>query len=125
VSGSVFTPGVVVAIVSNSGWGVPRPRKSKIEKTYKNGNFTLEGSPQQWRPFTGWASKTGGSAYSGEKCEIWAEKHDEMLVLAALHSRWNAAHDVIVKARSKDITLKIVEAAEMLVKTLADNEARP
>lgn len=37
----------------------------KISKVYKTGNFLLEGSPDQWRPASDRAYRTGGYRYGG------------------------------------------------------------
>jgi hypothetical protein len=52
-------PGVEVMEV-RSGWETGYGRIQKIAKVYANGNFLVEGSPQQWRPWGDWtARKTG------------------------------------------------------------------
>ncbi len=45
------------------GWGHRFGRVAKIEKVYKNGNFTIEGNAQQYRPNREYANETGGRGY--------------------------------------------------------------
>ena len=52
MSDSPFQPGVEVAIQIQGGWRAPYSfRRGRVAKVHKTGNFTLEGSPQQWRPY--------------------------------------------------------------------------
>ncbi len=55
-------PGAEV-IFRSSGWGHRFGRVAKIEKVYKNGNFTIEGNAQQYRPVHDYAYETGGRGY--------------------------------------------------------------
>jgi len=49
---SPFQPGAEVAIQIQGGWRAPHSfRLGRVAKVHKNGNFVLEGSPQQWRPY--------------------------------------------------------------------------
>lgn len=49
---SPFQPGAEVAIQVQIGWHAPHSfTRGRVAKVHKNGNFTLEGSPRQWRPY--------------------------------------------------------------------------
>lgn len=49
---SPFQPGVEVAIQVQGGWRAPHSfKRGRVAKVHKNGNFVLEDSPQQWRPY--------------------------------------------------------------------------
>ena len=49
---SPFQPGTEVAIQVQGGWRAPYSFKfGRVAKVHKSGNFVLEGSPQQWRPY--------------------------------------------------------------------------
>jgi hypothetical protein len=70
----------------------------EIEKVYRNGNFILKGSKQQWKPY-GWsrsyAKETGQSLWGGATVypktperEAWYAKEDARRLLCG---RWAAA----------------------------------
>ena len=80
-----FVPGVRVAIESNAGFGTPTGYKQAfVDKVYKTGRFTLQGSTQQWLPHSPggstsyWsASQTGPRGYSGrDKLRIWDDANN-------------------------------------------------
>jgi len=49
---SPFQVGTEVAIQIQGGWRAPYSFKfGRVAKVHKSGNFVLEGSPQQWRPY--------------------------------------------------------------------------
>lgn len=49
-------------VMRHSGFGGQYGQTHKIDKVYKNGNFTLEGSKDQWRPWAGGAMRTGDTS---------------------------------------------------------------
>jgi hypothetical protein len=47
-----FQPGAKVAVIVQNGWREPHGyRFAVVAKVLKSGRFTLEGSPQQYRPY--------------------------------------------------------------------------
>lgn len=81
---SPFVPDTVVAIrVAAGGFGrAPFGyKRGTVSKVYKSGNFTLEGSPQQWRPLEPssyepfWRALQTGNGSHGE-LRIWDDASD-------------------------------------------------
>jgi hypothetical protein len=66
-----FQPGQEVAVVSKGRFGPDASyRFTKVAKVYKNGNFVLEGSPQQYRASRSFYEEK--SEWSGSSTgEVW------------------------------------------------------
>lgn len=124
MSESPFIAGAQVAVYSVRSWGLPIPVKKVVAKVHKNGNFVLEGTPEQWKPGKSWgrdrwqASRTGQSSYS-QTCEIWAAEHDQMLVDAKNADRWFNACAAIDKAsRRPPDDASLIDALEDVVRRM-------
>lgn len=68
-------PGAVVVMTSTGGWSVRYGEERRIEKVFKNGNFTLEGSKDQYSPESrGVAYRAGSGRYRSDHCELLTEE---------------------------------------------------
>lgn len=127
---SPFIPGARVAILVQNGWRAPASfKRGLVAKVLKSGNFTLEGSPQQWRPYppssSGWekwwhANATGAS---GASLRIWDETTDADItnknLTAIRHRRFEAAKSVIDREPfSELITDDVVEKMEAVASAI-------
>lgn len=100
-----FQPGAEVAFVNYPRWGGKiTMRRGKVAKVYKSGNFTLEGSTQQYKPCNsagfGWrayATGKGSWHYDSlepitpdllEKIAESDRKADIELLFASLGKQW-------------------------------------
>jgi hypothetical protein len=103
MSESPFVPGARVAVSQRYSDEIT---ESFVEKVYKNGNFTLRGSKQQWKPWSHtwskiqrWsASETGGDRHR-KRLEFWDDATDKE-IRAKLDEQ-------AVKRRWRDIRSKI------------------
>lgn len=78
MSESPFVPGARVAIRDRYGDG---RTEAFVEKVHTNGNFTLRGSKQQWRPWRSgydgrWSAHETGGGYGRRALDIWDETTD-------------------------------------------------
>lgn len=90
-----FVPGARVAVYDRYGDGV---REAFVEKVYKNGNFILCGSSQQWRPWRSsygdqrWSATETKSGYNRSRLDLWNKTTDAeitaRLVAVQLKARW-------------------------------------
>jgi hypothetical protein len=74
---SPFQPGIVAAKVHRDSFSAYASfKKVTIAKVYKNGNFVLVGSPQQYRPSRHWDKWVGVqvNGYSGDRIEILTDE---------------------------------------------------
>src|SRR5882672_11996887 len=82
---SPFKPGARVAIQKRHGEGYT---EAFVEKSYKNGNFTLKGSIQQWKPSAPWgtqpwrAHRTGRDIWDRSYLMHWNEQTDAEIAAA-------------------------------------------
>jgi len=117
-----FQPGVEVALrtVTHDPWSIWETGK-KVAKVHANGNFTLEGSSQQWRPFGRFdgkysANKTGQrDLYSRQSLYLLSEvKRDIAKDRAQLmrHRRFYSIRDRIDKMRYTEVTDAMLDAIE-------------
>lgn len=91
---SPFRPGARVAISDRYGSGY---REGHVHKVHKNGNFTLVGSSQQWRPWVptsfdltkgDWtARRTGSDPFSVTILKIWNAATDAEIQQARREAR--------------------------------------
>jgi hypothetical protein len=77
---SPFIPGARVAIKSRY---VDDYTEAFVDKVHKSGNFTLKGSPQQWRPWrtayddeVSWSAVETGGGWSRRHLKLWDESTD-------------------------------------------------
>lgn len=91
---SPFQPGVRAAI----GQDEEGYREAFVDKVYKNGNFTLKGDTQQWRPqqphnFSRFwkAQQTGQYGWRAPALMLWDEEAEPHI----------AAQNAVVKRRSR------------------------
>ncbi len=123
---SPFIPGAKVALVSQAGgWHSPQIFiEGTVAKTHKNGNFVLEGSPQQWRPYAPssyenfW--RAGATGNSSRILRIWDETTSEEIerknARAACFTRFKNAQSIIERAVfcdaiTDEIASKLTEVA--------------
>ena len=110
---SPFQVGVEVAVEFRAG-----PRKDRVAKVYKNGNFTLESDlKQQYRAWGDSAHATGDKFHGWDrpKVRVWTSAHDAQLVAYELKVRWwRAVHALYSNETKAKPTLAQVEAAEAL-----------
>ncbi len=93
-----FQPGVEVAFVIRSGWDRDVSiRRVKVAKVHNTGNFTVEGSPQQYQPRLGWGRDYGcGGTIAPITPELLAE-----VAQSELDKRARAIIDVTSEALAK------------------------
>jgi hypothetical protein len=90
----------------------------KIDKVYKNGNFIVEGSAQQWAPVNSHASRTGRDGYYSSTRTNLVPLTDAVRADIAQAKAYQAAvkvlNDEIERlqelARSRDVDATIAEA---------------
>lgn len=71
-------------------------KRAKIAKVHANGNFKVEGSDQQWRPFSGGqASQTGQSGYGERMSMVLVTPELEGTI--AHNRKFREAQDVVSK----------------------------
>lgn len=100
---SPFIVGAEVAIVSRSNWTSDVTyRKARIANVYKNGNFLIEGSPQQWKPGNGKAYRTGERGYIYDHIEPLSHQLEEEVRKTRLRQSFFRERDRIAKAKPKD-----------------------
>ncbi|MCA6108169.1 hypothetical protein [Bradyrhizobium cenepequi] len=127
---SPFLPGTRVAIrVSGSRWShIPDTfTEGFVEKSYKNGNFVLRGSSQQYRPHSPggmtkhWtAYQTGEGSYFRGEVRVWDDAAEEEIAQQkaryALYKRFSESQEIIKATRwdddiNPDIVAKLEAAA--------------
>lgn len=111
MSDTPFIPGARVAVDDRFGSGI---KESFVDKVYKNGNFTLRDSKQQWRPWHGgygekrWHATATGSGWHRASLSLWDEATDreltEKIEAQKIKLRWQ-------KIRSKIDGMKYPTAA--------------
>lgn len=121
---SPFKSGARVAIYGR--YSRNEVHESFVDKVYKNGNFTLRGSPQQWRPsgltFGRWYANETGSEWTHVHLILWDEAADaeikEKIVEAKLKQRWRDIRFKIDRLRKHpdETVCDAIEAALALVK---------
>lgn len=125
-----FVQGAKVAIVVQNGWRIPVSFKAGVvAKVFKNGNFTLDGSAQQWRPSPPsssayqkfWSASETGSGNG--RLRIWdettAEKIDQENAMAKICRRFlDAQHTIQGVVFSEKITEEIITQMESVVALL-------
>lgn len=116
---SPFISGARVAVTDYHGDGA---REDFVEKAYKNGNFTLRGSKQQWKPWNSsfgnqkWSARqTGdGQRLSRRRLTIWDEDTDKEIVARVeatkARERWRSVRAKLDAV--KEPTLALCEAVE-------------
>lgn len=108
-------------IERTSTWG-PTYRyghPTRIAKVYKNGNFVLDGSSQQWSPRSDYASKTGEQRSYGSSFNSLVLLTSEIREDIARSAAYEAAFGVVKKEaerldrvrRGKDVDATLAEAA--------------
>ncbi len=110
---SLFVPGARVAVDNNGSF-----RESFVDRVHKNGNFTLRGSSQQWRPYQNTARPTGDSSWMRPRLQIWDETNNAR-IRSAIAAQNRLDRIRIIRARldntkSDEITdeqLTAIEAA--------------
>lgn len=89
---SPFQPGVEVAIQVQGGWRAPHSfKRGRVAKVHKNGNFVLEGSPQQWRPYAPSSYENfwrAGATGSGDGT-LWLVNDDTKIKIMEQNQRAN------------------------------------
>jgi hypothetical protein len=114
-----FVPNARVAIISNSD----EVKEARVGKLYKSGNFVLEGSTQQYRPYKGrydkwWRARpTGEFGYSRrESVWIWDEGSDadihRMIETSKLSRRFNKVRDRFYRMAFNGVTAEALDAIE-------------
>jgi hypothetical protein len=98
-----------------------------VEKVYKNGNFTLRGRDQQWRPHcwngygedkVSWsASKTGkGLGYARASVKIWDETTDaeirEKIDAQRRRTRLREIQERVNRLRDREVTDELLNQIE-------------
>lgn len=124
---SPFKPGARVAVNVRCSDDV---RESFVEKVHKNGNFTLHGSSQQWRPSGGpsvlsarYHAFETRSGYSRGHLILWDEAADvditAKIAATKLKNRWRDIRNKIDQLREcpNEATCDAIEAALALVKS--------
>jgi hypothetical protein len=80
MSETPFIPGARVAVSEKYSDGLT---EGLVEKVYKNGNFTIRGSKQQWRPWQNnyggrnWGAMETGSGWHRRTLKLWDETTDK------------------------------------------------
>lgn len=118
-----FKPGTRVAI-NNERYGRCDPDYSEafVEKVYKNGNFTLRGSPQQWKPWgrDGSAHETGNH-FSSRRLIIWNESTDAEISAAiakrARERRFYELRKQIEGIKREQITVELCDGLQMALES--------
>lgn len=117
-----FQAGVTVALLT-SGWGKPRPVKRVVAKVHKNGNFILEGNPEQWKPYgTDWAVRTGRNTWDRDSLQVWTVEHDEMLKASDRFIQWRRAVEKITNTKVADPTPEMISAIQDVVTMIEGRE---
>jgi hypothetical protein len=128
-----FKPGAQVAIQMQGGWRAPHSFKlGRVAKVHKNGNFTLEGSPQQWRPYAPssyenfWRAGGAGSSAG----VLWIVDEDtkprivEQNAKAKRYKRYTDARYIIEREPFSDlVTEEVLEKMESVVAILKPPQA--
>jgi hypothetical protein len=102
VSKSLFVPGVRVAISQRWRDAV---REAFVEKVYKNGNFTLLHSTQQWRPFGPRPYRTAfetGSSLTRSHIQLWDATTDREIAAKVKLTR-NRRRLAIIMGKLKSV----------------------
>jgi hypothetical protein len=117
-----FKPGVRVAVFDRHA---DTYYENFVDKVYKNGNFTLKGSTQQWRPHNGrrWATETG-NVWNRPALKIWDADTDAEITAKiaafARGQRFKKIQDRLRRMAPSAVTndmLDQIEAALALVGT--------
>jgi hypothetical protein len=111
-----FTTGVQVAVYGVAG----TVRSETVNKIYKNGNFTLLGSPQQWRPYSiaignsvVWrANKTSRDSWDRTYLTLWDEAANAAKIKQSLSNRWWLLQKQLERVREPDITKEFLDQIE-------------
>lgn len=107
-----FVPGARVAVRSRYGDDMT---EAFVDKVRKNGNFTLRGSTQQWRPWcNGYGDRTWGASetcrdYSRRSLRIWDETTDaeirSRIAATQLKTRWYKLQDKVRRIQNPSVDL--------------------
>lgn len=124
-----FIVGAHVAIQVQGGWRAPVSFKSAVvAKVFKSGNFTLEGSPQQWKPYlpSGYQNywRAGETGAGNQTLRIWDDTTNAEIVekneRAVLYRRFEAAKRIIerVEFSVEFVTGEVIEKMEAVAAAL-------
>jgi len=136
MTGNPFVPGAKVAIQVQSGWRGPIGfRAGVVAKVLKSGNFTLEGSPQQWRPYppsSGWEKwwRAGATGSCSDTLRIWDETTaadiTQKNAVALRYVRFSEAKRVIERNEfSELVTDDVVEKMEAVAAAIKPRKVQP
>jgi hypothetical protein len=125
---SPFIPGARVAIVQNNGFNIPTGyRLGIIAKVHKTGNFVLEGSTQQWKPYrpSGYEKywNAVSTAQSRGRLRIWNEENHQEIETTIENAnraiRFTTACNALDRiAYSDRVTEEMVQQLEVIVTAL-------
>jgi hypothetical protein len=116
-----FTTGVQVAV-----YGVASTVRSEtVNKIYKNGNFTLLGSSQQWHPYSMaigdhivWrAKRTSRDSWDRTYLTLWDEDANTAKIKQSLSNRWWLLQKRLERVRDPDITKDFLDQIEKALDT--------
>lgn len=133
MSESPFQPGAEVAIQVQIGWRAPYSfTRGRVAKVHKNGNFTLEGSPRQWRPYAPSTYEPfwrAGARGSGDGV-LWIvddttkSRISEQILRAKRYKRYSDVRYIIehepFSERVTDDVLEKLEAAAAILRPVKD-----
>lgn len=121
---SPFIPGARVAIRDRHG---DNYTEARVGKVYKSGNFTLGGSPQQWRPSSPgsydngrWRAHETGEGWHKRSLVIWNDATDteiaEKNAASKRHHRWRRLRDRLAGISLNDVTDAMLDQLEAAIK---------
>ncbi len=117
-----FQPGEEVAVVSRGRWDSSVAiTRVKVAKVYKNGNFIVEGSSQQYRPRPDGKSarETGAGSYSRPSVEKITPGLLAQVAQTELNNRGKSLADMAIaplsKLRGCDLTADHIADLERVV----------
>lgn len=123
MSETKFTPGL--RVVRESGarhWDNLEYRYAVVDKVHKNGNFTLVGSPQQYRPGSdGRAIETGDGYHRGIVVILTPEMEHKIAAHIAFSARRKSFSELlraIERVPAKNLTDEFVAALAAAVQML-------
>ena len=128
MSESPFIAGVRVAVRQGD---YEKWHEKFIDKVHKNGNFTLRGDKQQWKPNSSswsgavtWAAfQTGDTRWNRARVEVWSEKTDEDNRGVARKQRYIALRKRFERVHESELTDSMLDAIEAALPVLEKERA--